>query len=161
MPYNPSIHHRHSLRLKNYDYSQAGAYFITLVTYARSNILGEIVAGDMVLSTAGELACQGLLALPEHYPAVEVDDFVLMPNHLHAILVIQSGPSLHSLSEIVRGFKTFSARKINLLLHTPGSQVWQQRFYDHIFRDEEDLRRVRAYIRDNPRKWFEDEEYRG
>jgi len=172
MPYDPQIHHRRSIRLINYDYSQAGAYFITLVTRVRKNIFANINAGELALSAAGELAKKVLLALPDHYPAVEIDEFIFMPNHLHAVLVIGAGPPgglvlpepglrQYSISEIVRGFKTYSSRQINLLFHTPGSQIWQHGFYDHILRDAEDLRRVRAYIRDNPRKWFEDVEYRG
>ena len=166
------MHHRHSLRLENYNYAQAGAYFITIVTHNRMNVLGEITANEMILSAAGELACQAWLDLPNHYPHLELDEFIFMPNHLHAILTIQSPssndsgkPETHSvtqsLSEIVRGFKSFSARRINALFQKSGVSLWQRGYFDHIIRDEADLIRVRAYIQDNPRRWLEDAEYQG
>ncbi len=112
-------------------------------------------------------------SLPEHYGNVALDEFILMPNHVHGVIIIQDEPFVvgagfkpalapavdsrrHGLPEIVRAFKTFSARKINEMRGSPGTLVWQRGFYDHVIRDEDELNRVRTYILDNPRKWSED-----
>ena len=92
MPYDPRIHHRRSIRLKGYDYTQPGTYFITLCTKARQCIFGNVVKGEMRLNYLGHIAEQCWLAIPEHFPHVELDTFVLMPNHLHGILLIINTP---------------------------------------------------------------------
>ncbi len=111
--------------------------------------------------------------LPKHYLNITLDAFVLMPNHVHGVIIIEDNtmgvgaglqPALservvderHSMSEIVRAFKTFSARTINQIRASTGSHVWQRGFYDHIIRSEHELNRVREYIIDNPKKWSED-----
>ena len=88
MPYDPQKHHRRSIRLKGYDYTQPGAYFVTLVAHQRDCLFGEIVDDKMRLNAVGELA-QGIwLSLPRHFPALTLDEWVIMPNHLHGVLVI-------------------------------------------------------------------------
>jgi REP element-mobilizing transposase RayT len=91
MKYDPKIHHRRSIRLHNYDYAQAGAYFVTLCTHDRACLLGSVVEGDMRLNNAGQFLQATWEALPDHYPHVELDEFVLMPNHAHGIIVLDSG----------------------------------------------------------------------
>ncbi|WP_413172537.1 transposase [Anabaena azotica] len=92
MPYNPDIHHRRSIRLKGYDYSQQGAYFVTICTYQRNCLFGEIVDGEMKLNTNGEIAKGCWLSLHQHFQNVELDEFVIMPNHLHGIILIVNNP---------------------------------------------------------------------
>ena len=87
-PYNPEEHHRRSLRLPNYDYTQSGAYFVTICTWNRECLLGEIVAGEMRLNEYGHIVVECWLAIPQHFPRVELDAFVVMPNHIHGIIMI-------------------------------------------------------------------------
>jgi hypothetical protein len=88
MKYNPDIHHRRSIRLKGYDYSQRGAYFVTLVTHGRQCLFGQIVDGKMQLNEGGEITNQCWMEIPKHYPHVSLDAFVIMPNHVHGIIII-------------------------------------------------------------------------
>ena len=87
-PYNPEKHHRRSIRLRDYDYSQAGVYFITLCTQNRKCLFGEISDGQMVLNDAGRVADKCWCDIPVHFPRVELDEWVIMPNHVHGILFI-------------------------------------------------------------------------
>ncbi|BCX13327.1 MAG: hypothetical protein KatS3mg067_2265 [Thermosynechococcus sp.] len=166
---------RRSIRLKGYDYSQAGAYFITICTKDRACLFGEVVDGEMRLNDFGQVVHGVWNNLPNHYAGVEMDAFVVMPNHVHGIVVIvgaglkpaptttaapttTTAPTQHGLPEIIRGFKTFSARRINELRSTPGVPVWQRNYYEHIIRNEESLHRIREYIANNPLKWQLDQE---
>jgi len=88
MPYNPNIHHRRSIRLTGYDYTQQGAYFVTICTHQRNCLFGEIVDGEIKLNTNGEIARGSWLSIPRHFQNVELDEFVIMPNHLHGIILI-------------------------------------------------------------------------
>jgi hypothetical protein len=88
MPYDPQKHHRRSIRLKGYDYTQPGAYYVTLCTKARQCLFGDVIKGEMRLNSLGYIAFTCWQAIPNHFPHVELDAFVLMPNHLHGILVI-------------------------------------------------------------------------
>jgi len=91
MPYNPSLHNRHSIRLQGYDYSQSGAYFITICTDKKKNYFGEIVNGDVKLNLEGQYAFHQWKMIPQRFGNVEVDEFIIMPNHIHGIIVIRSG----------------------------------------------------------------------
>ena len=258
MTYDPQRHHRRSIRLKGYDYTQPGAYFITICTHGRECLFGEIIDGEMHLNEAGQIVVQTWQDLPNHVSNVQLDAFVVMPNHVHGIIIITdhaggigagfkparttmgpgsaadsgstpgpgsaggagstagpgsvgsgsvgagsepaptttttapgsaagsgptagpgpttgSGPieagsehaptepaptrSSHGLPEIVRQFKTFSARRINELRGTPGTPVWQRNYYEHIIRDEFSLSRIRQYIAENPARWDADWEH--
>jgi len=179
--------HRRSTRLPEYDYTQPGAYFITICVKDRRYRLGAIIDEEMVFSKEGEILQDVWEGLPKHYPNIKLDEFVVMPNHVHGIIWIleieepfvgaglrparnekrrkQEGqrPSptkkskAHGLPEIVRAFKSFSSRQINEFRHTKGSKFWQRSFYDHIIRDEEDLCQHRKYIQENVLKWCLDE----
>jgi len=106
--------------------------------------------------------------LPNHYPHIELDTFVIMPNHIHGIIMLHDdvGAGLkpaptrkrHGLPEIVRAFKTFSSRHINQIRDTTGTPVWQRNYYEHVIRDETSLNDIRQYIIDNPLRWENDEE---
>jgi REP element-mobilizing transposase RayT len=170
-------HHRRSIRLKSYDYSLAGAYFITVCTQDRACSLGEIVNGEMRLNDAGEIAVSVWREISEHFPSVATDEFVVMPNHIHGILVVAdasvrathasplpalrgraSGPSQRSIGAIVGSFKSAAAKRINESRGTVGVSVWQRNYYEHVIRGDDALNRVRQYIIDNPAQWAMDRE---
>jgi REP element-mobilizing transposase RayT len=158
--YDPNKHHRRSIRLRQYDYTQPGAYFVTLVTHGR-----ELTFDDSVLCRVAETMWQ---RIPRHFPFVELDECVVMPNHVHGILVIvdqnanndtpPSGPASGSLGAIVGNFKSVTARRINRIRKTPGTPVWQRNYYERVIRNERELNAIRQYIRDNPAHWAEDRE---
>jgi REP element-mobilizing transposase RayT len=158
MKYNPDLHHRRSLRLKGFDYSSSGAYFITICTHDRECILGDIINGEMQLNQFGKIARLHWQQLSQRYRNLEIDESIVMPNHLHGILILlgSSSDRRKSISEIIRGFKTFSARQINSIRHQYGVPVWQRNYYERIIRNEEELNNVRQYILNNPQNWDAD-----
>jgi|GEM_PF-899802 len=153
-----------SIRLKGYDYKQAGAYFVTICTQDRVCLFGDVVDGQMRLNREGRVVETVWHEIPNHYPHVQLEAFVVMPNHVHGIIVIvgagfKPAPTTkHGLSEIVRAFKTFSSRRINEMRNTRGVAVWQRNFYEHIIRNEGSLHRIREYIQNNPFQWAFDRE---
>ncbi|MEX2161214.1 MAG: transposase [Anaerolineales bacterium] len=181
-PAQPS--HRKAQRLPQYDYASAGAYFVTVCVKDRLPILGTMVGSEVRLTRAGELITEVWNDLPQHYDFIELDEFIVMPNHVHGIVWISSneptddsvGAGLRpaqsvreglrpsptkkppGLSEIVRSFKSFSAREIHKANQTTGS-FWQRGFYEHIIRNDDDLYQHRAYVRNNSLKWALDEYY--
>ena len=184
MRFDPEKHHRRSIRLKGHDYSQPGAYFVTICTRDQECLFGHVVNGEMRLNDAGEIAQRCWEEIPRHFPLVELDAFVVMPNHVHVIIVIQgrgeasvplhvskerpgsdasplrqrpNGTQPGSLSAIVQNFKSISTRRMNAARSTPGTPVWQRGFYEHVVRDEEELRAIREYVLGNPARWDEDE----
>ena len=163
-----STHQRRSIRLKGYDYSQAGAYFITICTYNRQHGLGEIVNGEMQLNEFGHIVQSTWQDLVNHIAGIELGEFVIMPNHIHGIITIVGAgsepaptgaeltiakPKQTPLSEIVRQLKTFSARRINLARNTPGEPVWQRNYFEYIIRNEKAYLEITQYIVDNPSQW--------
>jgi REP element-mobilizing transposase RayT len=147
---------RNSLRLPDYDYTTSGAYFVTVCIKERKCILGEIRDGEMRSNCLGRIIEKTWVHLPQHYPATVLDEFILMPNHIHGLLWLST--SANNLSEVIRGFKTFSAKRINQTLGTPGRPVWQRGFYDHVVRSEHALTKIRTYILNNPAQWHLDRE---
>jgi REP element-mobilizing transposase RayT len=155
-----SARNRKLTRLKGYDYSRAGFYFVTVCTKNRVEWFGNIADGKMILNDHGNIVVQCWHDLVNHYKNVRLDEFMVMPDHVHGIIIIQNnvgnglkpfptdGVKSHELPEIVRGFKTFSSRRINEQSF-PKFQ-WQKSFYDRIIRNERDLNRIRKYIQDNP-----------
>lgn len=157
MSYDPEKHDRGSIRLPRYDYTQPGAYFVTICVAGRRCIFGEIVDGVMRPNKNGLIVAGQWAGLPRHYPNALLDEFVLMPNHVHGIICLSDSlhssvgagfkPALaspnsnqrHGLPEIIRGFKTFSSRGINQLRGTIGAPVWQRNYYEHVVRGEYDL----------------------
>lgn len=167
---NPtSFHRRHSLRLPDYDYTQPGAYFITLVTWKRSMLFGEVREGEFEGNAYARLVDRVWGALPNHFH-VELDEMVIMPNHVHGILWLLEkdgdrsdahptrGAVSGSLAAVVGNLKSVIAKKINGLRRSPGAPVWQRNYYEHIIRDEKALDQIRKYIRENPLRWELDEE---
>ncbi|MGB8212621.1 MAG: hypothetical protein WCE68_03580, partial [Anaerolineales bacterium] len=88
MPFDPKIHHRHSIRLEGYDYSRSGAYYVTIVTHGRECLFGQVVHAEMQLNPFGLIVQRAWFALPDHYPQVALDEFVIMPNHVHAVILL-------------------------------------------------------------------------
>jgi len=188
-PYNPEKRHRRSIRLRGWDYTSPGAYFVTICTHN-----GECLFEDPVLRRVVETMWQ---RIPRHFPHVQLDEFVVMPNHVHGIIWIvdkpvgarhsreplsptdtilsdeptqsrkqpsgNASPLPHgvvpgSLGAIIGNFKSVTARRINRIRRTPGAPVWQRNYYEHIVRSEDELGRIRKYIRLNPLKWELDRE---
>jgi putative transposase len=89
MKFDPNLHHRRSIRLKGHDYSQAGMYFVTLCAKGRQAVLGEVIENEVVLSEIGKVVVECWLEIPSHFPNVELDQFVVMPNHVHGIVIIK------------------------------------------------------------------------
>jgi putative transposase len=165
MPYNPQIHHRRSIRLKGHNYAAPGYYFVTLCVEQRSHLFGKVVSGKMVLSPLGEIVRQEWKKSAEIRSEIEFDEWVIMPNHFHALIQIlpsnQDAPApsrpfqmrARSLSSLMAGFKAASTREINKFRHQEGARVWQRNYYESIVRDADGVVRVRNYIRNNPRNW--------
>jgi REP element-mobilizing transposase RayT len=145
-------------RLRNYDYRTAGAYFITTVVRGRQNTFGEVKDGVNHLTPYGETLVEQWHWLHKQYLHIMLDQFVVMPNHFHGIIIIVgTGRDLHlqpktkSLSELIGAFKTTSSRRIHQL-GMPSFQ-WQRSFYERIIRNDDELRRIREYIQTNPLRW--------
>jgi REP element-mobilizing transposase RayT len=165
------IHNRHSLRLKEYDYTQPGPYFVTTVTHGRENLFGNVLDGQIQLNEFGQIVADAWQWLGRQYPYLELSAAVVMPNHFHGIILIGDNScrdgSRHAvtdgkikpLGQLFGAFKTISAKRINLLRGAPGLPVWQRDFYERVIRDEDELARIHQYIIDNPANWQEDDEY--
>lgn len=162
---------RRSLRLKGYGYDQPGFYFVTVCTYQRKNLFGEIQQDSMRLNHYGRIAEESFVAIPEHFDNTQVDEFVIMPNHIHGIVVISNvgarhavpfsafgKPMANSLATIVASFKSATTKQINNLRQTSGVSVWQRNYYEHVIRNEQSLHRIREYIANNPGRWDFDRE---
>jgi len=167
-------HHRRSIRLKGYDYSQTGYYFVTICTRNRECILSNVVDGKMQLSKIGELVQIVWNDLLKRFENLELDKFTVMPNHIHGIItIVEAGLALPNqgaassaptkdvsirLVDVVRAFKSISAINANRFLSRVGIPLWQRNYYEHIIRNEESLNRVREYIGTNPLRWELDRE---
>lgn len=144
-------------RLQNWDYTSDGRYYITICAKDRVPFLGKIEKGVMIINECGRIVEQCWFDLEHHYPNLQLDAFVIMPNHIHGIMIIDNSiKTRHGIFEFVRAFKTFSSRHMNELENTPGKTRWQYRFHDHIIRDEIDYVRIKQYIQDNPLSWEND-----
>ncbi len=166
MKFDPKIHHRRSIRLKGYDYSQADAYFVTIVAWQREMLFGEIVDGEMVLNDFGKIVAEKWQWLETQYEYVELGAWVIMPNHFHGILIVDgrggSRPAptspIKPLGGLIGAFKTVSSKQINLLRDTEGQVVWQRNYYERIIRNESEMDRITRYIESNPTRWADDDE---
>lgn len=154
-----------SSRLKNWDYSTSWWYYVTICTKDMKCCFGTIKSGKMKLNDLGKIVELFWNNIPKHYPNIELDYYVIMPNHFHGIIInnVETGhaPSLlkkvPTLGNVVGSFKSAVSRWANKNDH--NNFKWQQRFYDHIIRNENDLQRIRTYIKNNPLKWELDEYY--
>ena len=175
-------------RLKGYDYSQAGYYYVTVCTKGRKELFwkqeraGLGPAPTPRLNQLGRIVADTWGDLPQYIPDIELDRFVVMPNHIHGIIRLRrdsvsehadgsppnsvgAGPrpagSPVALSEVMRQFKSFSARRVNTARGTSGAPVWQRGYHDHIIRNDADYLRIWEYMNTNPAKWREDRFYSG
>ena len=158
--------------MKGYDYSAVGAYFVTICSWNKRFLFGNILSGEMILNETGEVAHKCWKGIPQHFPHVMIDEYIIMPNHVHGILVIKGGivgaknfsPSKigaprgtsKTIGSVIRGFKigvTKWARQ-----NTSVEHVWQRNYYEHVIRNEEELNLVRKYIINNPKCWEMDRE---
>lgn len=180
MKYDPNIHLRRSIRLKGYDYSRAGAYFVTICVQNRACLFGDIVDGEMVLNPSGQIVADEWIKTAEIRNEIELDEWVVMPNHFHGIVWIRHGggttgdcrgtarraptveqfgkPVAGSLPTIVRAFKSAVTKRINQTRKTPGMTLWQRNYWEHIVRNDHELNRIRQYIINNPANWQYDRE---
>ena len=160
-------HHRRSIRLKNYDYRSPGAYYVTLCTDQRRFLLGRVAGRTVELSVTGRMVNQLWLEMPHHYDGVELDQFQVMPNHIHGIIMLNLGRGppdcITSLPAVVQRFKSLSLtlyRRELVPSKAPRGTVtlWHRNYYEHVIRDEKELARIRQYILDNPARWSFDRE---
>ena len=181
---NPKpLFHRRSIRLENYDYTQAGAYYVTLCSHHFQHLFGTIIQGEMQLSSLGKIVQNEWENTAIMRPTIELGAFIIMPNHLHGILAIidnddkgtgfeegmnelmhftervslrteQYGkPVSGSIPTIIRSFKATVTKQINILRGTPGVPVWQRNYWERVIRNEVEYQKFSAYIQNNPAKW--------
>ncbi len=189
MKYNPGIHHRRSIRLKGYDYSKEGLYFITICTHNRLCLFGEIENGEMILNDAGWTMEKYWLEIPKHYPNVVLHEHVVMPNHVHGIIEIESNVGVQNLEPLLEPlqpvhdheplqqhpqnkFQQIIPRSIGSIVrgckigmtkwfrkNTDIYRVWQRNYYEHVIRDEKSYDHISEYIQTNPLQWQDDKYY--
>jgi REP element-mobilizing transposase RayT len=160
MPYDPNKHHRRSIRLRGYDYTQAGAYFVTLCAQGRERRFAAITRAGLHMCAAGRMLDMWWRKLPDKFPAVVLDSYVIMPDHMHGIIWLQpSGDDAPALGMVMQWFKTMTTNAYIRGVRDHGwpafdRRVWQRDYYERIVRDEAALERVRAYIAANPARWL-------
>lgn len=170
-------HNRRSIRLLGYDYTQLGAYFVTLVTHERKCLFGGIMDGQIKFSPLGRIAEEQWLKIHARFPSWEIDAFVIMPNHTHGVLIKRPLPgaapeikpgtpdgslrpyvTTDSLGAVMRSYKSAVAFRYHQSMASLEVPLWQRNYYEHIIRDDEDLDRIRLYILENRLRWADDEE---
>ena len=170
MSYDSSEHHRRSIRVRGYDYSQRGVYFVTICAHGRDSLFGRVQEDAVRLNAAGETVQNTWNGLPIRFPMVVLDAFVVMPNHVHGVLAIVknevgvtggAASSAPTLGKIVRAFKSLAAIEVNRLLDRSGAAVWQRGYYERIVRAEGELQKLQTYIFENPVRWVSDPENPG
>lgn len=178
---NTAEKRRRSIRLYGYDYSVAGAYFVTICTHRRECRFGRIPSnGNVTLNHDGRIAFEEWRSSAEMREEMDLDAFVVMPNHVHGIVIIKHdisdgnvgatgqsplqqpeypprGPARRSLASFIVGYKGAVTRRINALRKTPGAPVWQRNYYERIIRNDDELNRARFYIQENPTRWADDD----
>ncbi|HHX09129.1 MAG TPA: transposase [Chloroflexi bacterium] len=172
---NFSSPHRRNLRLPEFDYSQPGAYFVTIVTQDRKQLFGEVVEGEMILNDVGMMVKEVWEVIPDHFPNVELGEFIVMPNHIHGIISITNveathasplprvskGPTPESIAAIIGSFKSATSKRIREFKKNHKKRLWQRNYYEHIIRNERDHQAIYDYILANPMNWEKDEENKG
>ena len=176
MKFDPEKHHRRSIRLKNYDYSQLGYYFLTICTYKRQSWFGEIKNNRMYLNQIGKIVAEEWINTRKIRPKFQLDEWIIMPNHLHGIVIIDENilglgernrdilgarnaplrQEPNSISSFVAGFKSAVTKRINLLRNNRDIPIWQRNYYESIIQDEQSLLAIQEYILNNPCQWEKD-----
>lgn len=172
MSFNNSDPHRRNLRLPEFDYSQPGAYFVTIVTQDRKLLFGEVLNKEMILNEAGRMVTEIWRAIPEHFSNVELGEFVVMPNHIHGIITITNlgtthasplpkltnGPKPGSIGAIVGSFKSATSKRSKELTKSHNHHLWQRNYYEHVIRNERVYQAIYDYILANPENWEKDKD---
>ena len=174
-PGDRKSHRRRPLRLKDYDYCQEGAYFITICTRNRKCLLAKVIENEVRLNNWGRVVESEWRQTAMLRPYVTLDVYMVMPNHFHAIFFLSqdratqrvapteekpaTGAKSASVGAIVGQFKSQVTKRINALWGLAIEPIWQRNYYEHIIRDEDDLNRIREYIEYNPFLCLEDEYY--
>ncbi len=182
MIYNPELHHRRSIRLKGYDYSQSGIYFVTICTKDKEHTFGIIKNGEIALNKYGNIVKNEWMKTPKIRKEIELHRFIVMPNHIHGIVEIidgrgdrpvaptgkpftppmaipaikEPGPKHKTIGSMVAGYKSTVTKQINILRNIPFAPVWQRNYYEHIIRNEESYYRISEFIKSNPMNWPDD-----
>lgn len=140
--------HRKNPRLKNYDYSQPNYYFVTICTEQKTCIFGQPGGTNPY----GQIARQAFSEVQRHFPSVKIDPYVVMPNHVHAIVILTGNDA--NLSVVIGHYKAYVTKEIRAM--NPGMKVWQASFHDHVIRNQAGYQRIWSYIAENPARWKED-----
>ncbi len=154
MPYDPRQHHRRSIRLPHYDYRNPGSYYVTICIHEKRCVFGEVKNNIVCLNEMGQIAQRNWLALPQRFPTLEMDEYIIMPNHIHGIITITERPSstdAPALSKIMQIFKGATSKQIHDT-YLPDF-AWQRDYFERIIRKDGDLDRTRQYIMNNPIRW--------
>jgi putative transposase len=173
MIYNPNIHHRRSIRLKDYDYSQAGLYCITICIQDKECRFGQITEDEMFLNELGIIAYNEWLKLPERFINCELDVFQIMPNHMHGIIILNDivgagfTPAHDSripiIGDIVGAYKSLVSKACLEIYRTKNEimgKLWQRNYHEHVIRNEQAYQKIADYIIHNPMKWIDDQFYK-
>ncbi len=159
---------RRALRLRDYDYREPGVYFFTICVQDHHCIFGKIVNQKMVLYPAGRIVWQCWRDLPRHFPEIQLDQFVVMPNHIHGVIVLHKKSNgraglrpapttgcdgCASLANLIGALKSFSSRQINKARGTLGIKVWQRNYFERVVRSGKELSAIQNYINENPSRW--------
>jgi REP element-mobilizing transposase RayT len=186
MAFNKDIHHRKSIRLRGYDYSQSGAYFITICAHRRRPLFGDIVDGNMMLNAAGTMVEKCWRELVNKFPDIRLKEYVTMPNHIHGVVEIVGAPLVGALNtahvgalntahyipgaptrgaptvgDVVGAFKSLTTNAYIRGVNDAGwlpfdGRLWQRNYHEHIIRNEQAYANIAEYIRNNPLKWLDD-----
>ena len=168
---------RRNNRLKDYDYTSNGYYFITVCVENHQQIFGTIGNNQMQLNDAGNMINTILNQIPENYAGIDLDEHIVMPNHIHGIMniavgarsprpgsprpdnnkIIGRGNRAPTIGNIIAYFKYQTTNQINESQNTPGKKIWQRNYHDRIIRNDESLNNIRDYIINNPKTWEKDE----
>jgi REP element-mobilizing transposase RayT len=169
---SPDLPNLRSVRLRAFDYSQLGSYFITIQTHRSKHILGKIILGQMKLNRIGQAISECWMGIPNHFPGIELEEYVVMPNHLHGIVMIRararhavplqtrtehaeafSQPRPASIPTMVRSFKSAATQYVRKALGQPKMQIWQRNYFERIIRSPREFQKIRKYITLNPARW--------
>ncbi len=169
MPYDSYRHHRRSIRLKHYDYSQDGAYFITLCTHQRQCLFGEVNDGKMILNELGIIVQEEWVKSFKIRKELAMDEYMIMPNHFHGIVFILdsttkrhqpfvkfNGHGNETIGSLVAGFKSAVTKRIRVLHNASDYLIWQRNYHEHVIRHDKALEKIRAYTINNPLTWEKD-----
>jgi REP element-mobilizing transposase RayT len=168
------MNNRRSIRIKDYDYSQNNYYFITICSYKAANIFGKLSKEKIVLNSIGVIAQNCLIEIPEHFSNVIIDEHIIMPNHIHVIVIVNDDknsdtgtiyraptkiekfgvPKSGTLSRIVSSYKAAVTRKVKQQSIGGYDKIWQRNYYEHVIRNDKELLEIRKYIKNNPIAWY-------